>query len=153
MCSSLEKNWIARPLLPELPFRLLFDTSKLVTPYPLEGLSPFMEWADGFGVGAVENLTAIATSGDETNLAENAEVLRDGGLFEPEDGDDVADRAFPEREKGKNVAATRFGDSVEGVGGCGGARHGERIHTHMGICQVLFGGCERRGRKASHLKG
>jgi len=98
-----------------------------------------MEWADGFGVGAVENLTAIAASGDETNFAENAEVLGDGGLFEAEGGDDIADRAFLESKEGKDLAATRFGDRVEGVGGSGGARHRGRIHSYMGICQALFG--------------
>src|SRR5262249_51219920 len=48
----------------------------------------------------------------------------------------ITDRAFVESEKGEDIAAARFGDGVEGVGGCGGARHAETIHSHMGICQA-----------------
>jgi len=109
-----------------------------MTPHTLEGLGPFVKRADGFGVSAVENLAAVAASGDETNFAKDAEMFGDRGLLDAESGDDVANGAFLESQEGKNVAAARFGDSVEGVGGCGGARHGRRIHSHMGICQEEF---------------
>jgi len=63
-------------------------------------------------------------------------VFRDGGLFEAESVDDITDGALIESEKREYIAAARLGDGVEGVGGGGGTRHGETIHSHMGICQA-----------------
>ncbi|HET9320335.1 MAG TPA: hypothetical protein VFO27_11175 [Bryobacteraceae bacterium] len=72
---------------------------------------------------------------NQANVFEDAEVFGDGGLCKGESVHDITDWAFIEGEKGKDVAAARFCDGVEGVGGGGCTSHGERIHAHMGICQ------------------
>jgi len=41
-----------------------------------------MEGADGFGVGAVELLAALAAHPDEADVAQHAKMLGDRGLFE-----------------------------------------------------------------------
>jgi hypothetical protein len=96
--------------------------------------------ADSVGVGAIEHAASVAANVDQADVAKNAQMFGDGGLFEAERIDDITDGTFVESEKGKDVAAARFGDGVEGVGGGGGARHKKRIHSHIGICQEDFFG-------------
>src|SRR5713226_7371601 len=100
-------------------------------PEALEFACPLMQRADGFGVEAIHHLTAFAADGDQADVAEDAEMLGNGGLFEVHAGDDFGDGAFLEGEEAEDVAAARLGDGVKGVGGCGGSRHGWRIHTYM----------------------
>jgi hypothetical protein len=88
-------------------------------------------------------VATIAANVDQTYVLEDAEVFGDGGLLEAESIHDITDRTFVESEKGEYVAASRFGDGVEGVGGSGSARHEERIHSHMGICQAKNYGAQR----------
>jgi len=109
-------------------------------PELLEGVGPLVQRADGVGVGAIEHAAAVAANVDEVDVAKNAEMLGDGGLFDAQARDDIADGAFLKGQEGEDIAAARFGDGVEGVGGGGGARHKRRIHTHMGICQEVFSG-------------
>jgi hypothetical protein len=81
-------------------------------------------------------VATVAANVNQADVFEDAEVFRDRGLFEAESVHDISDRAFIDREKGKDIAAARFCDGVEGVGGGGCTRHAERIHAHMGICQL-----------------
>jgi hypothetical protein len=76
---------------------------------------PVVQRLDGVGVGLVEHLAAIAAHANETNFAENAEMLGDGRLLEAEASYDVAYGALVEGEIGEDVAAARFGDGVEGI--------------------------------------
>jgi hypothetical protein len=99
------------------------DARKLVAPEALKGAGPFMERADGFGVGAIEHLAAVPANVNEADFEQDAKMLGDGGLGKPEGGDDSADGALVGDEEGEDVAAAGFGDSIEGVGGCGGAWH------------------------------
>jgi hypothetical protein len=92
-------------------------------------------------------VATIAANVDQTYILEDAQVFGDGGLLEAESVHDITDRTFVESEKGKYVAAPRFGDGVEGVGGSGSAGHGERMHSHMGICQAENNGAQRAFNK------
>lgn len=65
-------------------------------------------------------------------------MLGDRRLLDAEASDDVANGAFLNRQEAEDFAAARFSDGVEGVRGGGGASHGRRIHTYMGICQEVF---------------
>jgi len=96
-------------------------------------------------------MATIAANVDQTDVLEDAEVFGNGGLFEAESIHDITDRAFIESEKGEDVAASRFCDGVEGVGGCGGARHRERIHSHMGICQAKILASLRPEKSATYM--
>jgi hypothetical protein len=73
---------------------------------------------------------------NQANVLEDAEVFGDGRLLETEGGDDIADRALVESEKRKDVAAAWLGNGIEGIRGGRSARHGRRIHSHIGICQA-----------------
>ena len=75
-------------------------------------------------------------------------MFGDRRLSHAQAGDDIADGKFLQCEETQDVAAAGLGDGVEGVGGCGGTRHEETIHTHMGICQELFFGQEN-----NHVNG
>ena len=97
-----------------------------------------MERADGFGVGSIKHVAAIAANVYQANVLENAEVLGDGWLLDAQAVDDLVDGSFLKDEVVQDVAAARFGDSVEGVGGCGGARHEFNIFPYGNICQALF---------------
>jgi hypothetical protein len=126
-----------------------FDAQQLVIPETFEFAGPVVEGLDGVGVGLVEHLAPIAAHANQTNLAENAEMLGDGRLLQAEAGYDVAYGAFLESEVGEDIAAAGFGDGVEGVGGGGGTWHAKRIHAHMGICQEEFWRVRTRGRVES----
>ena len=105
------------------------DAQQLVIPEMFELAGPVVQRLDGVGVGLVEHLAAIAAHGmwkthlvaaitahaNETNFAENAEMLGDGRLLEAEASYDVAYGALVEGEIGEDVAAARFGDGVEGI--------------------------------------
>src|ERR1035441_8298194 len=93
-------------------------------PVLLEGGRPVVQGTDGFGVGAVELLAAQAANVDEAGLAQDAEVLGDGGLVQLQAGDDVAHGALVGCEEGEDLATAWFGDGVECVGGGGSAGHG-----------------------------
>ena len=45
-------------------------------------------------------------------------------------------RQFVDDQQGEDLAATRLGHSVEDIGGGSGSCHEERLHSHMGMCQV-----------------
>jgi hypothetical protein len=117
-------------------FGALFDAGELMAPEAFKGFGPFVKGANGISIGAVEHVAAIAADVDQADVLEDAEVFGNGGLFEAESTHDITDGAFIESEKRENVAAAGFSDSIEGVGGCGGARHGKTIHSHIGICQA-----------------
>jgi hypothetical protein len=94
-----------------------------------------MKRAGGFGVGEREHATAVAANIHEADVLEDAQMFRDRGLLHAQAVYDISHGALLKGEKVQDVAAAGFGDGVEGVGGGGSARHGQRIHAHMGICQ------------------
>src|SRR5215469_5380596 len=102
----------------------LLDAIELVAPEALEAGGPFVHGPDRVGVGAVKHLATLATNVDQTDIAQNAQMFGDGGLLEAQGINDLADRAFFEREVVEDIAAARFGDSIKGVGGGSGPGHG-----------------------------
>ena len=119
-------------------FGALFDTAQLMTPEALEDTGPLVQGANGISVSAIEHTAPVAANVDKAHVAKDTKMLGDGGLLKAEGVHDITDGAFIESQKGEDVAATWFGDGVEGVG-CGSrTSHGATIHTHMGICQAFF---------------
>src|SRR5579864_7197186 len=106
-----------------------------MAPEAFEAGGPLMHGPDRVRVGPIEHLAALPTHVDEADIAQNAQVLGDGGLLEAHGIDDLADRAFFEREVVQDIAAARFGDSVESVGGGGSPGHGDNIYSDIGMCQ------------------
>src|ERR1700722_11763256 len=116
----------------------VFDAVELMAPVALKGGSPLVEGADGVRVGPIKHVAAVAADADEADVFEDAQVLRDRRLLDAEGVDDFVDRAFLKDEVVQDVAAARFGDSVEGVGGCGGARHGSNIFPYGNMSRTIF---------------
>ena len=94
-----------------------------MAPEALEGFGPLMQRTNSFSVGAIEHAAAVAAHVDQADLAEDAEMLGDGGLFKPERVHDVTDWTLPKSQKGQNLAPPRLGNGVESVGGSGGTWH------------------------------
>src|SRR5580704_9033626 len=117
----------------------LFDLVELMAPEAFEGGSPFVQRANGVGIGAVKHVAAIAADTDEADVFENTEVLRDRRLLNAQAVDDFVDGTFLKGEVVEDVAAARFGDSVEGVRGSGGARHGSNICPYGNMSRGKFG--------------
>jgi (E)-4-hydroxy-3-methylbut-2-enyl-diphosphate synthase len=101
-----------------------------MAPVPLERAGPFMERLDRLCVGAVEHAATIAADVDKPNFQQDTQMLRDRGLGELQVCHDVADGALLRNQKSEDVAATRFGHGVEGVGSGSGARHEEIIFPY-----------------------
>jgi hypothetical protein len=134
-----ETSWGIRLLLfVRIALGELFDLVELVAPEALEAGGPLVERADGFGIGSVKHVAAVAADVYQANVFENAEVLGDGGLLDVEGIDDFVDGAFLKDEVVQDVAAARLGDSVEGVGGCGGARHESNIFPYGNMSSIIF---------------
>src|ERR1700722_6591124 len=121
----------------------LFHAGELILPVELECAGPFMKGPNGVGVSTVEHLTALPSHIHQANLEQDTKVLGYGGLGHVESGDDIVDGALLRNEKRKNVAATRFGHGVEGVGGGGGARHGGIIFPYRNMSRGILGGSGR----------
>src|SRR5260370_30701332 len=113
-------------------------------PVALEGSCPLVQRANGFGVGAVELVAAVAAHPNQSHVAQDAEVLGDGGLLEAEGCDDLLDGPLGPGEIAEDLAATGLGYCLEGVGGGACSCPDGTIHAYMGICQVrvLFSGCQ-----------
>src|SRR5436190_17610103 len=114
---------VSPPLCLWVSFGALLHARQLVTPVLLEDACPFVKGTNGVRVRAVEHLPAIAPDVDESDMPQHLEVLRHGRLTDSEPRDDVADVTLARRQVDEDVAALRFSDGVEDVGGRRGARH------------------------------
>jgi hypothetical protein len=106
-------------------FGALFDARQLVAPEPLEGPRPFEQRPNAFQVGAIEHLTSVAPCLHEADIAKDLQMFRDGGLAQPQRGDDLTNRVFANREVQKDLATAAFGDGIEDVSGNGSPGHEE----------------------------
>jgi hypothetical protein len=121
-------------------FGAFLDSAEVLAPKALEGFGPLMKRAERFAFGAVEPVAAVSANGYQADVFENAEVLGDARLFEAERGDYVAHGALLKGQKREDRSAARFCDSVEGVGGGGGARHAINIYPYRNMSREFFAG-------------
>ena len=98
-----------------------------------------MERTDGFGVGPIKHVAAVASDADKADVFEDAEMLGDRRLLDAQAIDDLVDRAFLKNEVVQDVATAGFGDCVEGVGGCGGPWHGTNIFLYGNMSSAILG--------------
>src|SRR5580704_18733608 len=138
-----EVSWGIR-LFVRLALGQLLDFVELVLPEAFEGASPLVERANCLGVGPVKHVAAVAADTDEADVFEDAEVLRDRRLLDAEAADDFVDGALLKGEVIQDVAAARLGDSVEGVGGSGGAWHELNIFPYGNMSRTIFGASRQR---------
>src|SRR5258708_33775540 len=115
-------------------------------PEALEGLSPIVKRADRIRIGLVQDLAAVATAADEAYVAQHAQMLGYGRLFQAEGCDDLPDRALLEGQIVQDVAAAGFGDRVKSVGGGRGSCHeGKYIYLYGHMSTGNFCGTGKIG--------
>src|SRR5947209_7159257 len=85
-----------------LSFGAFLDATELTAPEAFEFFGPFVKRANGFGIGAVKHVAAVAAYGDQADLMQDAQVLGDGGLLESQRGNDIADGPFLQSEEIKD---------------------------------------------------
>jgi hypothetical protein len=117
---------------------------KLMVPITLECARPFVQWLNGVGVGSIKHLSSLPSDIHKTDFEQHPKVLRNRRLGQTQRGDNVIYGALLGDEEGEDVAATRFGDGVEGVGGGGGARHERIIFLYGNMSSVIFGPSDMR---------
>src|ERR1700744_4345906 len=133
-----EVCWGIRFLFVRFALSELFDSVQLMAPVAFEGGSPLVERADGVRVRSIKHVAAVAAHVDEADVFEHPQVLRDRGLLDAEAVDNLVDGTLLKDEVVQDVAAAGLGDSVEGVGGCGGARHETNIFPYRNMSRTIF---------------
>ncbi len=91
------------------------DSTELVPPITFEAAGPLMKGFDGLGVGTIENLSAITSHVDETDVAKHAKMLRHRRLCQSQCDDDVSNRTLLRGEVVEDVASARFRNGVEHI--------------------------------------
>src|SRR5215475_10952691 len=99
---------------------------------------PLVERSKARGLQAVEPTTPLRPAGDEPDLAEHPQVLRDLRLGHREVVHDRADRLLASDQRVEDLATVRLGDCVEDIRRRGRAGHGLNIYADIGICQIAF---------------
>ena len=123
-------------------FGTQLDAIELASPEVLVGFDPVMHGLQLLCIEPVEAQLASFADGDDAHLAQDSEMLGDGGLVHAEAEDDVVDLViFAVLQEADDLAAAGFGDGGEDVGGGGGARH-------EGNCIFHYENMSRTGRLA-----
>jgi hypothetical protein len=90
-----------------------FEREELGAPHGLEVLG---ERPEGGFVGDVEVLSSLLSHRDESGVAEDAEVLRDGAEGDVDVGGDVAGGSFLVPDELEDFLSPGLGDGGEGLG-------------------------------------
>src|SRR5580704_836811 len=98
---------------------------ELMFPMSLERLDPVVDCSQLIGVQFVDAALPILAHGNQADLPEYSQVLRDGRLWHPESQDNCSDRqtASP-RKQFDNLPPPRLRDGVKDVGSRGCSGHG-----------------------------
>ena|SRR5271170_6322246 len=117
-------------------FGSFLDGVEMVGPEVLKRLDPVVHWFELQRVKCVETLLTIFFHGNKPYLSEDTEVLRDGGLWNAQEFDEIVHGVvFGLGEDLDDLTAARFGEGGEGVGGCGERRHMGVLYSNYGIYQ------------------
>jgi Sigma-70 region 2 len=107
---------------------------------------PFVDRLQSLGADAVQATLRVGAHVDQAGVAQNAQVLRDRRLAEPERADEVADRTLRLLQEIKDAAAVGLAQGVEhrrrSGPGCRARREGDGGHAaHIRIwlynCQAI----------------
>src|SRR4029453_7356719 len=100
-----------------------FDAPKLPAPMLGEHAGPVVYRFECLGVRSIQDPPAVAPHGDEVDISEHVQVLRDRRLSQLERLGNFADRSLIGRDKLEDLSTTGFGNGVERIR-CGhGAGH------------------------------
>lgn len=112
----------------------ILHSLELTSPVAFETARPLVHGLDLVGVRPVVRLPTFPSHIDQADVQQHTQVLGHRRLRHLQCVDDVVDRPGAWRQELENVAPTRFGNRVEGVGRGGGARHGK---NHMPITEYV----------------
>ena len=100
-----------------------FDAPKLPAPMLGEHAGPVVYRFECLGVRSIQDPPAVAPQGDEVDISQHVQVLRDRRLPQLERLGDFAHRPFIGRDELEDLSTTGFGNGVERIR-CGqGAGH------------------------------
>src|SRR5712664_1092274 len=99
-----------------------------MTPEALERFRPFVKRPYRLGLGSIKHPPAVAAYVDKAHLEQNAQVLRNRGLRQPQRVHNFPHWPLPPRLR----------HVVKHIRGCRCSCHGPTIHSHMGMCQAVF---------------
>ena len=80
-----------------------------------------MQWTDPLGVGLIQHLTPVTSHPHQSNVAEDAQVLRNCWLAHREGVHDLAHRPPAIAKQVEDPSSLRLGQHEEGI--CGHATH------------------------------
>src|SRR5436305_14702867 len=101
----------------------LFDSVDLMAPEAFVGFDPIVHGLKLPGVESIHAASAAPAHRNDADAAQHTQMFRHRRLRDAERADEIADRAFTRAcQKVDDRAATRLGDGIEDVGGCGGPR-------------------------------
>src|SRR5256885_17115143 len=108
----------------------------------LERTGPLVQRPDGLCIQAIVHVAPLSPRSNQPDVLEHGKVLGHGGLLHLKREDDLVDGTFLQREEIENVAAARFGHSVEGVGSGSSSCHVLNIFPYGNmsrtICPVIL---------------
>src|SRR5215216_1701608 len=104
---------------------MLLNATQLTSPVALERSRPLMQRPQRISIGAIQHVASVTADVNQPDVAQHLQMLRNGRLSYPKRSGDVVDAAFLRGEKFENLAATRFRDGVERIGGRCGSRHSD----------------------------
>jgi hypothetical protein len=98
----------------------------LMLPITLKRSGPFVQWANGLGVGSVEFVATFTTYTDQANASQHTQMFRHRRLVKTQGRHNVPHRALPESEIAQNLSSAGLGYRVESVGSGGRSCHTEK---------------------------
>jgi len=90
-----------------------FESIDVSVPEAAEGSEPRVDFPERFGPEAIEAALPVDGSLDEAGIAEDAEVLGDGGLGHAEVALDLSDGLLGGDQEGEDGAAAGLGNNFE----------------------------------------
>src|SRR5260370_38896708 len=97
------------------PLRSLLHAIQLMPPEPFERARPVVKRTDRPGVGPIQHTAALAPDVDQSNIPQDAQVLRDGWLLKAQARHNIPDRALLRSEIVQDLSPPGLGDRVERV--------------------------------------
>src|SRR6266478_475078 len=109
-----------------------------MTPVSLKRFRPLVKGPDRFRVRSIQHVAAVAPHIDEAHFEQTAQLFRNRRLLQPQRTHDLPHRPFLQCKIVQDCPPPWLRHRIERIRGCRCSCHEPTLHSHMGICQVLF---------------
>src|SRR6266481_3529206 len=109
-----------------------------MTPVSLKRFRPLVKGPDRFRVRSIQHVPAVAPHVDKAHLEQNAQVFRNRRLLQPQRVYNLPHGPFLQGKIVQDCPPPRLRHRIERIRSCRCPRHEPTLHSHMGICPVLF---------------